>query len=1314
MERDLRLGHMKTRLMLWLFTLAICISTSLPAYAGPQYNFTCSSCHDMPPLDSASRDITTGAFKGNHQTHQPAAAQPANCVICHNSTGFTTSHLDGGISFPSNINSSPATGQYKVGGVTVSFKNQTSVPVLGSCTNVNCHLEKATPVWGSANFTYTNTTSNDCDQCHGAPPAGTTDAPGAAGSHGKHDMYYTGAAQCRKCHADHPAEANKFAHATSAGNRDLIIQLKDPQDVAGGTYSGPLNDYLPSQTNAFGGCTNLYCHSDGQATPTYKTVTWGASLPADCTGCHGNATSNTLSGKHQQHLNPAVNTSLGLGNGLGCVDCHAKTVSNNTTVSDKTRHVNKYIDYSSTHGGGSAKYSTATKQCTNSYCHSNGNPAAPVFVSMTGSKTWNGVASFGCNGCHGRSSAIGAPDYANGGPVPSVTANSHGKHVAGASGTTVCSDCHIKTASMTAAGRFKDYSAASYHLNGTPNVYFNTAKAGAAAWTQGTGQCSNVTCHGGNTVTWGATLNCQDCHGGAVDAESFSPLTGTQFWNDGAATKINTSTEWGATGHGKASGTYSGSGNPAAGFTVANACEYCHEPSVGHHDNTNPFRLRNQNDATWGKNGVCMSCHSATAPGVTVGGVLKKRTTSKAIGSYHYGAKHAANGGGRYCWDCHDGHGDSNSFMVHAQVAKTSETTIGAPTTFVIPSFVLTATPVWGDYVKTPANNGICQVCHTNTNYFTATLYTAGHNAGIRCTSCHTHTGATISTAFPGSESSGGAPCLGCHNTGFTNMQSNASYHHYMQNDAATYSNTATPTVNDTNRRCMMCHVDHDIFRPDLNANGARAKNLRTGATDAVSSTAGFVNNDFDNSLTSGGICVSCHTNQQTKNAVSRKSDGTTVTPLVTKADYGAAAHNYATTSAAYSDTSRMNANCVKCHNAQNGETSPKTNFGNHDSTTRSLMGALGGTLADPYEAPLCYRCHSKAADAIGGTKKTADANDWYGAVTNMSDHSTDIYQVFQKANKHQVDLAAYSGKHKPTLADESRTYISNAANKHIECGDCHNSHAATAANPTKGAMGVNPTNSASNWTAPTGYAEMSVAGGDDEYRICFRCHSGYNTGLASWNSAWTNIGKEFSTNNKSYHWVEGDRGAAKADTTYGNFNATYVGKMMPRYNGSTNAVLRGVKMRCSDCHGSDNAENNPNGPHGSAYAKMLKVPAGSPYTTWNSTVSINNRGTVWCFNCHDPNFTNSGFRGPDGELHVGKHNKSEAKCMSCHIKIPHGWQIPHLLKPYNMPTNYPADNAAYNGTGSSSGIDLPLNSTNWNLSGSWTENSCGSHQRCN
>jgi len=337
-----------------------------------------------------------------------------------------------------------------------------------------------------------------------------------------------------------------------------------------------------------------------------------------------------------------------------------------------------------------------------------------------------------CDSCHGN-----PPDYASGTPKK----NSHSGH----SGES-CSACHVNTTAdgVTITDKAK-------HVNRFYDLVPDSS-AGVSfvfSYNRFGSSCQSISCHGGGTASWGGgPLTCQNCHLGGADVDDFA---GT-FWDNGITSNIRDTGEWDTTGHGKATGNYA-SGNAAAGFIVSDACLYCHDDTVTHKTVANPFRLRNITDGTWGKNGVCQNCHATGSAGIVVDST--PRNGSKKVGSTHYGAKHnALSNGGQFCWDCHDPHGDSNIFMVHDAVARTSDNGNGAPTASVATIFTGFATGT--DYAKSTAPfNGICNVCHMNTNHYTATSGD-GHNAGTRCTSCHTHTGTTITGAFQ-------ASCTGCH-----------------------------------------------------------------------------------------------------------------------------------------------------------------------------------------------------------------------------------------------------------------------------------------------------------------------------------------------------------------------------------------------------------------------------------------------------------------------------------------------------------------------------------------------------------------------
>ncbi len=196
------------------------------------------------------------------------------------------------------------------------------------------------------------------------------------------------------------------------------------------------------------------------------------------------------------------------------------------------------------------------------------------------------------------------------------------------------------------------------------------------------------------------------------------------------------------TGHGNPAGANLGSSN------VGTTCLYCHDNSVGHGASGNFFRLANSASGPWGINGACMICHAADSSGFNGKNAVKK------VSAYHYGAKHSGTAGGRWCWDCHDPHGDSNIKMIGATVAKSSADN-GLPLTLVPATF--TANSTGTDFAGGSFSSMICNTCHSGTNHYTSTSSDT-HNAATRCTQCHTHNAGSANAAF-------GADCLGCHSS---------------------------------------------------------------------------------------------------------------------------------------------------------------------------------------------------------------------------------------------------------------------------------------------------------------------------------------------------------------------------------------------------------------------------------------------------------------------------------------------------------------------------------------------------------------------
>lgn len=546
-----------------VFFLTLFVASTFVVVGDAQAAIQCYQCHgttgpaDYRPVDAAYRNISTGGFKGNHRTHMGIGATPTSCNPCHGNgvdvSTYLSRHRNGRIEMVANINNSP-----KAGGAAYSkgvFFNQTSVPITGTCSNVNCHFESTTSTWGSTAFA----SPNDCNKCHGLPPNGG--ATGAAGSHTKHDTYYSGAANCAKCHSDHTAEADKFGHATSAGKRDLNVSFAAAPNNGSGAYSGALNDYLPSQANAFGNCTATYCHSPGNKSSSFDApitiATWGGTLT--CKGCHKAdiaSGSYITSGSHLAHVNGST---LGY-NTIKCVSCHQSTSTADMVIADTTMHVNKKVEvaFDNTSSAANGSYngqlakpgSPSTKDsgtgfgsCTSVYCHSTGQGANGTWPPTYQSPTWGTAAQGQCGTCHGIQTKHDATGFGYGTPTP-MTSGSHTEHLKYLLGTgnvtaeRKCAACHSYTLtgySPSACGSASCHNGmatkhANYEINvGIPDYYGASASySGTTKPGDGYGSCSSNYCHSDGlptplsyaTPTWGtpASGSCGTCHGATATA----------------------------------------------------------------------------------------------------------------------------------------------------------------------------------------------------------------------------------------------------------------------------------------------------------------------------------------------------------------------------------------------------------------------------------------------------------------------------------------------------------------------------------------------------------------------------------------------------------------------------------------------------------------------------------------------------------------------------------------------------------------------------------------------------------------------------
>lgn len=512
--------------------------TGAPAYKSVQWGATagslgCSGCHQDMATDAAPT--------GSHLKHaNPSVGMNVPCGYCHQDGGDGTAiHADGAVfvNFTSYVG-----GDYSVGVAYLTGKQKPAgSAAFGTCATTFCHGTADSPVWGAPG-------PLACNVCHSAK----VDDVSWSGRHKTHYNYSTMPTSytqtvtdlstadkyrfnCAHCHDDNVAKHSlKPASDNSAARVFFGISSATPASSSkrglyvAGTPQGATDNGFKFTA---GSCNTSYCHSNGRGgAPLNAALNWISTPTAgsNCLYCHdgksATAAATTLSGKHDKHMNPLNNAMMGTGNGFNCVDCHSPVItnSNNTTIANKGKHVNAVLNYS---GARALKrnYVAGSGSCS-TYCHSNGNPNAVVFVSMTGSKVWTGAGTITtCNKCHGRSTSTGYPDYVSGGPN-TATSNNHAGHMSGLTDTLACADCHRRSVDTLAINKFRPYS--TMHLSGGPNVNFNTAKTniGSKASVSTVGQqvtCSTVVCHGQGAPIWGTTTTahqCQKCHGSRTQA----------------------------------------------------------------------------------------------------------------------------------------------------------------------------------------------------------------------------------------------------------------------------------------------------------------------------------------------------------------------------------------------------------------------------------------------------------------------------------------------------------------------------------------------------------------------------------------------------------------------------------------------------------------------------------------------------------------------------------------------------------------------------------------------------------------------------
>ncbi len=484
--------------------------------------------------------------------------------------------------------------------------------------------------------------------------------------------------------------------------------------------------------------------------------------------------------------------------------------------------------------------------------------------------------------------------------------------------------------------------------------------------------------------------------------------------------------------------------------------------------------LKCHDDDTGGK---CASCHTAPADkpfkyslGFDPGTGFIKPQRARAS-SVHFGYKHyreyqqdGAWKGGKFCWDCHDPHGDSNIYMIQGKVATTTDGTFGIPKTRA--TVVFTKKQSGLDYARmTAPYNGICNVCHaTRTSKLSKHYgndYGDGHNASRLCTNCHEH-------RFTDSHADD-QPCTTCH----------------KNKPVPRHSAFGQP------RDCTKCHAGTINQRMDImgqmNANshhvqGVTVSNKHCYACHWESTPEGLID-------------VRHHEGYNYKTYTSVKN--ATVDLVVWKAGVRPTYYNTTTavqflasrigTANERSEAAKLTNVCISCHSDQNNKTMPF-----NDCKTPRQYAWDGQSVAARYSQ--------------AGTTTWGKYNSTSFASANQKDRVVKAFSAHGNA-------VANQGGFDPVNGIDSGIPNTRNGSQNVQCFDCHSSHGSKVEGVTSSYVTFNGTHNGGNLketqAGKGGYgmsykaSANSAPGAINPYSAgagqCFDCHLTQNSGTTPW-----------------------------------------------------------------------------------------------------------------------------------------------------------------------------------------------------------------------
>jgi predicted CXXCH cytochrome family protein len=1208
------------------------------------------ACHDAdgPGPDVAQHYESSGSFAGHRINYDPDIVADTStayyqqgdqmpCYECHNPHGSQR-------------------GNYRM--MADELSDTTATTKREFCES--CHRDydstEPTPTVAGmtmrklpTNTSHASSSTADCEGCHEE-----VHHPNPAGvSQGGQD--------CLSCHSDitnamldssgssgyhHYLNTSTAATTTVAnpGSRNCVNTCHVDHEV----FNEPANKAANLRRYAY------LTDNNGYVGTTTDFANFGGGEYGVCASCHRNVVTTTYNhpdkglGANEAKIIPATYSlsshnyvaTSDFGNSYifnaNCSKCH-----NDTMTKTKQQSTDKY----GTHKSTTKAIAQAAEEAQCYLCHTaSGEASTDIEGEFTGKQSAHPITTTNprveCSNCHNPHIQNATAKVAN----PDNTYEALNFNSSTSTANSFCLACHDGSApsQVRNASTYVPYTV-NVGSQANVNTYWTSSGHGTTSINEKCVSCHNS--HSSNYEKLLTTTNdksqCYTCHG---SASSGYPETETTDRDSSGYFTTGTypgSTTYNSSLHATDTGTIW----PASGLASGD-CKNCHAP----HGTANTYDMT-VSTFTATNFSLCLTCHDTDGPASNANGrMIKTYYVDSTDGNAGHQIKTSGGnlsvGDKLPCYDCHNPHEDNayalRDYFGDANFDPTNATKVR--------NFCLHchSDKDGDDYQGNPVGTETIEGLRRDGSDGSKLRLTAktehDYTDNTNCYNCHgndysSQDSFNVHQPSPGG-STGGQKCFssGCHPEYTTMTYTNTSYgyHHLMTTDAA-----ATSTAfSDTYRNCVnTCHVDHTF--PN------KSSNLRTGAN--IAGEDNYTPTSTDQSTSEvQGVCLSCHKQSRNYYSAYGVNRGRSKTITITLSDYVASDHNYYATSGFGTDV--FYGNCVKCHNdnmVKSKQDSTYT-FGTHISTTSSIISWVT-------EENLCYKCHSTAAQDNPNAP-----NDYYNKVA-MSSRSQQIKTMFAKTYAHPVADAGLAGRHSPTEGTTSGWLP--GSNRHVECTDCHNPHAAksgtttwpsknsvrsSAAPPIAGAnqgvWGVNISGaSGGDWSGsgtdgnPSTPTYTRIATVSTQWQLCLKCHSTYGWPTSdpakvpdgdlkgNTNTNQTDIGRNFNPKNYAYHPIFTIGRNQPPVNKNSNWDSSTIRKISSG-GGLTNTFTDGwgasSRVVCTDCHAGDAGTSEPAGPHGSNNKWLLKgVDQGVKITAYDGTVLTSNNfgytGVHFCLNCH-------------------------------------------------------------------------------------------------